>query len=194
MKTIFIALFTLLLFFSGAPSRVVTVNTGIYTVKYSEEHQQPLQVSYRVLCTETKASRAGMDFYTCDSIRTSDAADYVGNVWDKGHMAPAAAFSCSREMLQKTFSYLNCALQHEQLNRGAWRLLESHERKLAETNQVRVTIVIHFSDKSTRLPSGATVPDGFTKSISWGTKVEKYYFPNARPEKSGYASYLVTDK
>ena len=50
--------------------------------------------------------------------------DYVNNVWDKGHLAPAAAFNCDRETIKKTFSYLNCALQHEGLNRGPWKELE----------------------------------------------------------------------
>jgi endonuclease G len=62
-------------------------------------------------------------------VKTSDGKDYEGNVWDKGHCAPAADFNCTRETLWQTFSYLNCILQHEKLNRGAWRLLEVRERE-----------------------------------------------------------------
>jgi hypothetical protein len=43
-----------------------------------------------------------MDFFTCDSVKTSDSKDYESNVWDKGHMAPAADFNCDKIMLKKT--------------------------------------------------------------------------------------------
>ena len=90
-----------------------------------------------------------MDFYTCDSIITSDGKDYENNVYDKGHLAPAADFSCDRETLYKTFTYLNCSLQQENLNRTTWRLLEERERELAKTNKVVIVeIRCVYSPKS----------------------------------------------
>ena len=51
-------------------------------------------------------------------------------------------------MLFKTFSYLNCTLQNEKLNRVHWRLLEDYERLLAFVEgPVNVEIKIVF-DKS----------------------------------------------
>ena len=82
---------------------------------YSEKLEQPLWVKYQVLCTGAGASRKGMDFYTDKKIHTSDAKDYAFNIYDKGHCAPAADFNCNKEMLFKTFSYLNCTLQNEDL-------------------------------------------------------------------------------
>ena len=116
----------------------VLVKTDIFTVHYSEIFQQPLNIEYNVQCPNGTASRKGMDFYKNDSIITSDNADYENNIYDKGHLAPAADFTCSTQMLYKTFSYLNCALQDQYLNRGTWRLLESYERKLAATSTVKV--------------------------------------------------------
>jgi hypothetical protein len=84
----------------------VLVKTDIFTVHYSEVFQQPLNIEYTVLCPNGTASRKGMDFYTNDSIITSDNADYENNIYDKGHLAPAAAFTCNTQMLHKTFSYL----------------------------------------------------------------------------------------
>jgi DNA/RNA endonuclease G (NUC1) len=92
------------------------VNAGIFKVLYSQEMEQPLEVWYKVECPNGTASRKGMDFYVCDSIHTSSAEDYENNVWDKGHMAPAASFSCNGNMIWQTFTYLNCALQHQDLN------------------------------------------------------------------------------
>ena len=169
----------------------VYVKTDIFLAVYSEVLQQPKWVTYTVQCPNGKAPRTGMDFYTNDSIKTSDNADYVDNVYDKGHCAPAADFNCTKEMLLKTFSYVNCVLQHERLNRGVWRILEVHERELAKTATIKVEIRMVYSPKSQKLPSGATVPDGFYKTIWIGTKKELYYFPNIVPTQSDYTKYLI---
>jgi len=159
--------FLLLLFIPSvvfAQKDTLRIDAGIYKVLYSESLEQPLFVEYKVLCPNGNASRKGMDFYKNDSVHTSDNKDYRANVWDKGHMAPAADFNCTREMLKQTFSYLNCALQHQDLNRGLWRLLEAYERNLASEGEVTVSIKVHFENPEV-LPSGATIPSGFTKKI-----------------------------
>ena len=187
----------ILLFFLLLPTLVfaqradVLVKTDIFTVHYSEVYQQPLKINYSVLCPTGTASRKGMDFYTNDSIITSDNADYENNIYDKGHLAPAADFTCTKEMLYKTFSYLNCALQDQYLNRGTWRLLESYERELAVKNAgTTVEIILEFK-KSIKLPTGATVPSGFYKKITSGGKVYMYYFPNTKPVSSKYTDYEI---
>ena len=86
----------------------IYVKSDIFEVVYSEKLQQPKFVKYTVQCPTGTASRSGMDFYICDSILTSDNNDYYNNPYDKGHMAPAADFNCTKEMLYKSFSYLNC--------------------------------------------------------------------------------------
>lgn len=196
MKNLIIAILAFLLFFAGAAptNKIVEYKNEVYAVKYSEELEQPLEVTYTIACTETKFSRAGLDFVVPTGIHTSDNADYAGNEYDKGHMAPAADFACDQKMLALTFSYLNCALQQENLNRGVWRFLEVHERDLATYVTTTVTIKCHFSAASTKLPTGATIPDGFTKIIKSGKITETYYFPNVRPTKKSYIEYLVVNK
>ena len=169
----------------------VLVKTDIFEVSYSEKLEQPLRVKYRVLCQDGKASRQGMDFYTEKGYKTSDAKDYENNIYDKGHCAPAADFNCDKVMLLKTFTYLNCALQDQFLNRGTWRLLEVHERELAKKSAVDVEVKLIFSDKSIKLPTGATVPDAFIKTIKYDGKVEKYYFLNEKPKSNNYLLYLI---
>ena len=169
----------------------VYVKTDIYEAVYSEVLQQPKWVKYIVQCPDGKASRQGMDFYTVPGIVTSDGGDYAANVYDKGHCAPAADFNCTKEMLYKTFSYVNCVLQHERLNRGVWRLLEVRERDLASQGKVEVLIRPVYSPKSIKLPTGATIPDGFFKTIKVANKVEVYYFPNTVPTLKSYTEYLI---
>ncbi len=169
----------------------IYIKTSIFDVVYSEKLQQPKWIEYTVLCNDGKVSRKGLDFYTCDSILTSDGKDYENNVWDKGHLAPAADFNCNKNTLYQTFTYLNCVLQHEKLNRGVWRLLELYERELSKTNTVYVEIRMVYSKKSLTLSSGATVPDAFIKTISYGNKVEIYYFKNEIPLSNDIKKYKI---
>ncbi len=158
---------------------VRNIVTNTFIVKYSERLEQPLYVFYNVLCPNGNESRSGLYFKSYDGVHTSNNEDYVNNIWDKGHLAPAAAFNCDRETLKSTFNYLNCALQHQSLNRGPWRELEEFERNLAKIyDNVKVEIECHFSVYSEKLLSGATVPDGFTKTIIWDGREECFYFPN----------------
>ena len=85
------------------------IKTDIFTVNYSEEYQQPIWLEYTIQCPNGHAERTGMNFWVPKGVKTSDDADYVDNIYDKGHLAPAAAFNCDRETLLKTFSYLNSA-------------------------------------------------------------------------------------
>jgi endonuclease G len=170
----------------------VLVKSDIFVVMYSEVLEQPLWVKYNVKCPNGTASRSGLDFFTCDSIRTSDNKDYVNNVYDKGHMAPAADFNCDRVMITKTFSYLNCSLQQQDLNRTTWRLLEAYERTLSSTNpKVEVEIKCIYSKTSIKLPTGATVPDAYIKTIKYGKTTEVYYFKNEKPSSTDFKKYRI---
>lgn len=170
----------------------VFVRTTIFDVMYSEKLEQPLWLNYSVKCPNGKFPRAGMDFYTNDSIHTSNNSDYHNNIYDKGHLAPAADFNCDSQTLIITFSYLNCALQNQSLNRGAWKHLESYERELAKIHPiVEVKIYCVFSKKSIKLSTGATVPDGFYKIIKYQNTTLTFYFPNQTPKFRDYMKYLV---
>ena len=192
MKKFLISLILLIpLFVFGQLRDSVLVKSPIFKVMYSETLQQPKWIEYHVACGEGDFSRKGLDFLVCDSVKTSDGGDYEANVWDKGHLAPAADFNCNKDYLKMTFSYLNCVLQHEKLNRGAWRLLEAYERDLAKKYSVDVKIKMVYSKKSMVLKSGATVPDGFYKTIKYNKVVEVYYFKNEPPVTNEYKKYKI---
>ena len=160
--------------------QIKRIKTDIFTVVYSEDYEQPLQVNYKVLCPTGDADRGGMDFHKVDGVKTSDNYDYKDNPYDKGHLAPAAAFKCDKETLRKTFSYLNCALQHSGLNRGPWKELERFERNLAKVYEnIDVIIYVHFENEPEYVKGGALIPSGFTKIISInGQEMWKFYFDN----------------
>ena len=182
----------LLTFAQKALRDSIYIKTDMFEIVYSEKLQQPKFIRYTVQCPNGSAPRTGMDFYTCDSILTSDDKDYVNNPYDKGHLAPAADFNCTKDLLFKTFTYLNCSLQQENLNRTTWRLLEVRERELAKTNKtVVVEIRCIYSKTSIVLPTGATVPDGYIKTIKYGNKIEKYYFKNEKPLSTDFTKYKI---
>lgn len=190
-----ILLFTFLTvsFNASHPLPNVIVKNQSYQVRYSQSFEQPLEVLYRVKCNKNskeRYSRSGLNFYKIPSVHTSDDKDYYKNEWDKGHMAPAAAFNCDYAELKLSFSYINCALQHQDLNRGPWKDLESYEKELASNNEVTIRIYVDFVGSS-RLTTGAMVPIGFTKVISLNGKLFKsYYFPN-KSVSGNFENYLL---
>lgn len=189
-------LLLILLFFSFGFTELrdcVTIKNEIYEITYSEVLESPLTVKYRVLCPNGKASRVGMNFYKEPGVHTSDDDDYVNNIYDKGHMAPAASFNCTSNMLHMTFSYVNCALQDQSLNRLTWRLLESKEREYARKNTVDVEIVVDVDKSCKKLPSGAYIPKGFYKTIyiKETNQVFKYYMLNTKPKFSNPEKYRI---
>lgn len=180
---------------------VVEVKTDIYEITYSQTYQQPLTIKYTVICdaTSTSYSRHGMRFEKVDGIKTSSSSDYVDNIWDKGHMAPANTFSCKEEWLETTFTYVNCALQHQNLNRGTWAALEGFERDLAAIyNDVEVDIMIFFSEEWTTNSDPARIPSSFIKTLSWvedggNHKSISFDFPNENTSGKSFWAFKLKD-
>ncbi len=164
----------------------ILVTTNIFEISYNEIFEQPNWVKYTVKDIIKNADRDGMNFYTVDSIYTSDDNDYYSNRWDRGHMAPAGSFNDSYENLYSTFTYLNVALQYDDLNRGAWVDLEDQVRKWAdEFGDIGVEIYLEFDSNHIILDTGAHVPSAFYKYVNFPDESKKcYYFPNISPNKS----------
>lgn len=162
----------------------VKVTNDVFSVIYSEKLEQPIWLKYRSTNRPTNVNRGSMDFYSERLIKTSDNEDYKNNIYDKGHIAPAATFSDNMENLKQTFSYLNSALQDQYLNRGEWRLLEEQERKWDDLESLTVIVKVFFDETSKKLPTGATVPSYFQKHIYFEKqkKWKCFVFLNEKPK------------
>jgi DNA/RNA endonuclease G (NUC1) len=162
----------------------VRVKNKVFSVIYSEKLEQPIWLKYRSTNRPTNVNRGSMDFYGEKLIKTSDNEDYKNNIYDKGHIAPAATFSDNMENLKQTFSYLNSALQDQYLNRGEWRLLEEQERKWDDLESLTVIVKVFFDKTSKTLPTGATVPSYFQKHIFFEKqkKWKCFVFLNEKPK------------
>ena len=169
-----------------------TIKTKIFNVVYSEILEQPTYLSYRVECPTGSASRSGLSFKKFPGVKTSDDFDYANNDYDKGHIAPAAAFNCTVESVKLTFSYLNCALQHSGLNRGPWKELERFERNLAKIyDNVEVEVLINFSSKPDTVKGGASIPESFTKTIKFNNQQIKFKFPNQDVSGTDWITFMI---
>ena len=162
------------------------VSNNIFQISYNEKYEQPNWVKYTVRDIVKNADRDGIEFYTVDSIYTSDDDDYYSNRWDRGHMAPAGSFNDSYENLYSTFSYINVPLQYDDLNRGVWVDLEEQVRQWAdELGDIDIEIYLEFDSSHIVLDTGAHVPTALYKHVIFPEVTKKcYYFPNSTPDKS----------
>lgn len=162
----------------------IVVKNNVFQVLYSQQLEQPLKIIYQSTNRPTNVNRGAMDFYTEKGIKTSDAADYKANIYDKGHGAPAASFSDNMENLKQTFSYLNCIMQDQYLNRGEWRLLEEQERKWDDNENLTIIIKAIFDKNPKKVTTGAAVPSVLQKHIYFEKqKVWKcFVFLNEKPK------------
>ena len=182
MKKLLLSLLILITF--SAYSQDVKIKNQVFETLYSQSLEQPLWIKYRSTNRPTNVNRGAMDFYKESNIKTSDADDYKANIYDKGHGAPAATFSDNIENLKQTFSYLNCILQDQYLNRGEWRLLEEQERKWDDTENLTILITVHFDNPVKRIPTNAAIPSHLEKHIYFENqkKWKCFVFLNQKPK------------
>jgi len=161
----------------------VIVENAVFKVWYNEVYEQPIKLIYTSTNRVKNVDRGSMNFYTEGEVVTSNNADYYRNVWDKGHLAPAATYSDSMENLKQTFSFLNCALQDQYLNRGEWRLLEEQERKWDDDSNLTITVELIWDEGYEILPTGGHVPTDMIKHIKFDkdNSWRCFEFPNSKP-------------
>tara|TARA_B100000768_G_C11284285_1_gene380978 strand:- start:8282 stop:8899 length:618 start_codon:yes stop_codon:yes gene_type:complete len=192
----YIYLLFILLFFScgedenegekyKGPREIVMIDKGIYKASYNEIYEQPNWIEYTVSNRPKNVDRGSKDFYLEPGIATSNDADYYKNEWDKGHLAPAATFSDSEENLNKTFSFINCAMQIDNLNRGEWAQLEQQVRDWSVNGNIKVKIELVFAANHEIRNTGVHIPTGFWKNLTFTNGDQNcYYFPNTSTNKN----------
>ncbi|MEK9614137.1 MAG: DNA/RNA non-specific endonuclease [Flavobacteriaceae bacterium] len=163
-----------------------------YQVSYNEIYEQPNWVDYVVTDRPKNVDRGNMNFHLEEGVFTSSNSDYYANRWDKGHMAPARTFSDSFDNLYATFSFVNCAMQVDSLNRKQWNYLEMQEREWAkEYDSIQVKILLDFNESFNPVASSVNIPIGFSKKLLFSDgSTLCYYFENEIPDKN-YEAYAT---
>jgi endonuclease G len=171
----------------------VIVENQVFKVWYNEVKEQPVKLIYTSTNRVKNVDRGNMNFYTESEVYTSNNADYYNNIWDKGHLAPAATYSDSMVNLKQTFSFLNCALQNQYLNRGEWRLLEEQEREWDDEQNLTITVDLVWDEGFEILPTGGHIPSDMIKHIYFEQDGEWrcFEFENVKPTK-GWEEHEVT--
>jgi DNA/RNA endonuclease G (NUC1) len=171
----------------------VIIENQVFKVWYNEVKEQPEKLIYTSTNRPKNVDRGSMNFYTESEVYTSNNADYYNNIWDKGHLAPAATYSDSMVNLKQTFSFLNCALQEQNLNRGEWRLLEEQEREWDDEQNLTITVELVWDEGFEILPTGGHIPTDMIKHIYFEKDGEWrcFEFENVKPTK-GWEEHEVT--
>ncbi len=169
------------------PADCIVDRTG-YALGYSEEHEQPVWVMYRLTRDEVTAKGVARtnDFREDTNIvsRSALPIDYASSGYDRGHLAPAEDMKFSSETMHDSFYMSNMSPQKPAFNRGIWKRLENEVRKLArEEESIFVVTGPIFADDAPTIgrQNKISVPVAFYKVIydeTPPTKVTAFIIPN----------------
>ncbi|MFC1639799.1 DNA/RNA non-specific endonuclease, partial [Gemmatimonadota bacterium] len=113
---------------------VVLINDYFITC-HDNAYRVPQWVSYHLTAENVTGAVERTDDFRPDPRlpegRRAELKDYEGSGYDRGHMAPAAAFRRSEAAMSRTFLLSNMSPQTPSLNRLMWRMLEEDVRELA---------------------------------------------------------------
>ena len=109
-------------------------------------------------------------FYVEKSIEKKhrvSSTDYTNSGYDKGHLAPDAAFDWSDESLKAVYTLANIIPQAPQVNRNMWSQVEKFARdKAVELGELHVINVIKYGEQSKRIGKNRmAVSRGFYKVL-----------------------------
>lgn len=142
-----------------------------YTIRYNELHEQAMWVAYKLNAdslNQEKFERKD-DFRKDPRVRSGSAElkDYKGSGYDRGHLAPAAAFSYDEFALSQSFYMSNMSPQAPSFNRGVWKKLEEQVRDwAAENGEIYVvTGPILTNGLKSIGPNKVSVPDYYYKIV-----------------------------
>ena len=94
--------------------------------------------------------------------------------------------------LNKTFSFINCAMQIDDLNRGEWAELEQEVRDLsALLGTIKVRIELVFDPGHEIRETGVHVPTGFWKKLTFPSGEKECYFFLNEPTNKNWDMYLT---
>jgi endonuclease G len=175
----------------GLPLIVSTGNTirhKGYALSYNIAHKQPLWVAYLQTAQHTQtATQVRLNSFSPDpsaSFATATDADYEGQGFDRGHMAPAEDMAWSKATMQESFYFTNICPQLPAFNRGVWRRLENLLRYWSEAydSVYIVTGPVLTNGLPVIGPHKVSVPSLFYKVVlhynQKGTKAIGFVLPN----------------
>ncbi len=107
---------------------------------YDADLRMPVWVIYRLRAQDLATSRRRTQCFRPDiriskNASTTGCLSYRGSGFDRGHMVPSADMTRSEQAMINSYVFSNIAPQFPNFNRGIWRALEAHVRKLAREHK-----------------------------------------------------------
>lgn len=239
-KTILLILFTSSVFANGIDSKCPqhTVwkapiskeggNQYLCRTGYAVNYSYKTESAYYVLENVTKEHINGTsvrknDFHDDIEIpveHRNTIREFLGSGFDRGHLAPAANFNYSDNVMRDSFLMSNMVMQNQDLNRHTWNLLEQYSRRIVNKyNQVFIITGTIFSENpkvintvsvpsymykilidpkrnkilAFMMPNEATIMN-FSTYITTVTEIEKLTSINFSPNMPSKFKYLETNK
>lgn len=165
-----------------------------YALGYSEKHEQPLWVTYRLTAAEVQGKKIKRteDFREDPRILTRSAQleDYKGSGYDRGHLAPAADMGWSKDAMSESFYMSNMSPQAPDCNRGIWLQLEKKVREFAVAEKEIFVVSGPIFEKGKKIrtigKNKVSIPHAYYKVVYDLTAPEKmiaFIIPNAGGKK-----------
>jgi len=146
--------------------RVLVARDG-YVLLHSSTDKVPLWVCEHLTPAEVTGSLERSDNFKPDPLLAKGAraelADYRSQVYDRGHMAPAANQMQDARVKDETFYLSNMVPQHKRLNQQIWKDLEEVVRRWAQSGELWTITGPMFYDPKEEDPTTADgIIDYFT--------------------------------
>lgn len=168
-----------------------SVKHTYYTLSYSEKHEQPEWVAYRLKPEyPVKTTDRKDNFRTDPLVKTGSAElnDYKNSGYDRGHLLPSADMVFSEQANSETFYLSNMSPQEASFNRGIWKKLEEQVRSYVnERGELFVITGPVLTDTLKEIgKNGVDVPDYYYKIVadidSFSIKTVAYLLKNEKSE------------
>lgn len=126
------------LYFGIAGPTGTILDKEYFVINHNDDYKIAYWVAYYLSEQNLQGTQGRTDNFRPDPElpigQRSELTDYRNSGYDRGHMAPAAAFKRSREAMSTTFLLSNMSPQTPQLNRNIWRILEEQVRQMVNEN------------------------------------------------------------
>ena len=140
-----------------------------FTLGFDADKKQAAWVAYELLPAEIEGNVGNRPRFKPDPSLAASASpeDYTNSGYDRGHLAPAADFTYSRDATEETFYMSNISPQLPDLNRGIWRQLEEQTRRWSlEKGRIWIVTGPVFSVRNKRIGKNkVAIPKGFYKVL-----------------------------
>lgn len=118
------------------------VQYSAFKVIYDNRRHVPWCVAYVLTAEHAQTQMGRLGNFAPDSAVAGCAQpdDYTGSGYQRGHMAPVADMSWSRQAMEESFLMTNISPQRKSLNEGGWSKLEEKVREWAVRDGVLIVI------------------------------------------------------